>query len=93
MKKANIKTTTYETGFENFMIDITETDEEYGAYIYRSDCGLKNFIYGVLKSTTTLREFKEMLENTMTEDMYFYDKDVEDIEAMHTQQLMEGRTS
>lgn len=58
MKKASYKTTTFETGYENFMIDITEytetfpdgtKEEMYGSWLYRKNMGIKEFIVGEFK--------------------------------------------
>lgn len=92
-KRTDIKTRTYEAGFEDFMIDIVETADMYEAYIYREKSGYRSHIIGLMKADTTLREFKEMLENEMTENMYYYDQDMDDLDEMHTQKSMEGRTS
>lgn len=80
LRKTNIKTRTYMCGFEDFMIDIVETDTEYNAYIYREKYGLKSHVYGVMRSDYTLSQFKAMLENSLLEDMHYYDQDMEDIE-------------
>ena len=59
MKKINsIKTTTFKTGYEDFMMDIVEytdtlsdgsEEELFGCWIYRKNMGVKEFIVGEFK--------------------------------------------
>lgn len=52
MKKTNIKTTTFETGIENFMLDIVEhkTDEvQFDTWLYRNNIGIKEYIVGYMR--------------------------------------------
>lgn len=62
MKKAAYKTTTFETGNENFMIDIVEHEESFislvsndyrefirDIWLYRKNIGIKQYVIGELK--------------------------------------------
>ena len=57
-----IKTRTYKLGYEDYMIDIVETDAYYNAWIYTGDrCSLKSFAFGREKNGITINEFKRIL--------------------------------
>ena len=54
MKKLNWKTTTFDVGYEDFMIDIVESDNKwdepmYETWLYREKTGTKIYVVGELK--------------------------------------------
>ena len=76
IKKAAYKTTTFETGKENFLIDITEytetfkdgtKEEMYGAWLYRNNIGIKSYIIGEMK-----KEYKHMTIEQYVEHIIDY---------------------
>lgn len=72
MEKVKVKTSTYKIG--EYMIDIVETDDEYEAWIYRSDYGVKHSMIGCDKTQTTRKEFMAVVEATYYEYAMRYDE-------------------
>lgn len=56
-KTSNI--TTYSYG--EFLVDVTDKLEEYEAFIYHKDYGVKDLMFGVSKDQNTLDEFMEIV--------------------------------
>lgn len=52
MVRAYNKTETYSIG-KGFMLDITETHDDYEAWVWMEGMGVKEFFYGKRKDTTT----------------------------------------
>ena len=52
MEKLDLKTTAYNVG-DGFCIDIVETDDLFEAWIYHIDYGIKEYMFGSLKSDKT----------------------------------------
>ena len=76
IKKAAYKTTTFETGKENFLLDIVEfketfkdgtKEEMYEAWIYRTDIGIKKHIIGESK-----KDYKDMTIEQYAEHIIDY---------------------
>lgn len=66
MKKINIKTETYDLG-DDFFVDIVDTGKTYDSYIYRTNLGFKDFIFGVDKSSCSHSEYLAMLNRNVDE--------------------------
>ena len=60
-KCKNIKTETYTTSFDDFMLDIVEDEECYHAYIYRKGYTFKLSVFGWMKSQSSKEEYIEMV--------------------------------
>ncbi len=73
MKRTEIKTITYDTGFRNFMVDVVETDYGYEAYLYKSDHGIKDLMFGLQEKD--IDEFVETVEANLLEHMSFYEEE------------------
>lgn len=61
MKKAETVTTTYEVGIEDFLIDITVSNEGREAWIYRRSYGVKNLMFGVDEDQETEESFLKLV--------------------------------
>lgn len=60
-----VKTTTYETGVDGFMVDIVEgldPDTAYDVWLYHKKIGIKDYVFGDAKSNNT--SFEELLSMT-----------------------------
>lgn len=66
MKKAKIKTSTYEVG-NGFLVDIVVTESEHEAWIYHKDYGIKSMMWGGLNSSETIEDFKALVEANVPE--------------------------
>ena len=60
-----ISTVTYQTSLEDFMVDVVEDGEAYGAFLYRLGYGIKTFMFGVDKADTTKKEFLAMVKENL----------------------------
>ena len=60
-----ISTDTYLTSLDDFMVDVTEDGEAYGAFLYRLGYGIKTFMFGVDKADTTKKEFLAMVNENL----------------------------
>ena len=80
MRKAGIVTETYETGNEDFMVDIIRMedkgDEVFGAWLYRSHMGMKMFMYGVPARVMSYQDFIDSVKANMDEYFEDYDEEV-----------------
>lgn len=75
MKKTEIKTITYIlTGYDDFMIDIVEDEENRSAWIYRNSYGTKSLMWGEEKTQSTFEEFLEMVEANAPDYIDEYDE-------------------
>lgn len=77
------RTTTYETGHEDFMIDIVEFGYNYEAWLYREAEGRKDLMFGVEREFWTMEEFLSKVERLLPTYIRFYDEDTKAIEEMH----------
>lgn len=75
MKKADIKITAYETGIEDFMIDIVETKfngkKERETWLYRKDFCVKDFVIGEFEEYwehLDLRNYAESMIDYLSTD-------------------------
>ena len=57
-----ISTDTYQTSLDDFMVDVVEDGEAYGAFLYRLGYGVKIFMFGVDKADVTKEEFLAMVD-------------------------------
>lgn len=79
----DIKTTTFRCK-DGFMVDITETEDCFYAYIYHENYGVKNLMFGAAKDnmyygkpyTETFDGFKETVEANLNNYKVYYFKDV-----------------
>ena len=60
-----ISTDTYQTSLDDFMVDVIEDGEAYGAFLYRLGYGVKTFMFGVDKADTTREEFLAMVNENL----------------------------
>ena len=80
MKKTTIKMTRYEHG--EYYIDIIETAENYEAWIVGKNIGLESLMFGMPKEQQTCKEFLEIVEANLEDEIIYYEGDLEDIIAM-----------
>lgn len=73
MKRTEIKTVTYDTGFRNFMVDVVETEYGYDAYLYKSDYGIKDLMFGLQEKD--IDEFVEIVEANLLEHMCIFEEE------------------
>ena len=68
VKKKNYLTETYDAG-DGFLIDITETETMYEAYMYREEMGLKAYLFTQLKAfkLRSKKDFIEFVESMIDE--------------------------
>ena len=79
MKRANLKTYTYEAG-NGFMVDIVVKEDMFEAWIYHENYGVKDMMWGSPKTYTrfgetheeTLKSFKALVEANIPEHAMFY---------------------
>ena len=73
MKKTEIKTITYDTGFRNFMVDVVETEYGYEAFLYKSNYGIKELMFGLQEKN--IEEFVEIVEANLLVHMSIYEEE------------------
>ena len=77
MKKTNTITETYETGREDFMVDIVRTESKgesvYEAWLYRRSVGVKKLLYGIPAKHTTDGAFYESVAECMVAGNIVFD--------------------
>lgn len=73
MKRTEIKTVTYDTEFRNFMVDVVETEYGYEAYLYKSNNGIKDLMFGLQEKD--IDEFVEIVEANLLEHMSIYEEE------------------
>lgn len=83
LRETGIITTTYETGHEDFMIDIVESRYIYEAWLYREAEGRKDIMFGIEREFWTMEEFLNKVEELLPKYIKFYDEETESIENMH----------
>lgn len=68
VKKENYVIETYDAG-DGFLIDITETETMYEAYMYREEMGLKAYLFTQLKAfkLRSKKDFVEFVESMVDE--------------------------
>lgn len=79
-KNTTIKTTTYETPFDGFLVDIVEqtdtfangeTEPMYYAWLYHKDYGVKDLMFGSMaKQHQNKRDFIDMVEANLCNQNY-----------------------
>ena len=78
MKKAGIFSDIYETGHENFLVEIDAEESadgvEYGAWLYRKDMGVKMYMFGVYD--LNYAEFISLVEANLPDYYDMYDEEV-----------------
>lgn len=96
MRKLDWKTTTFETGHENFLIDIVESVDQFDdaifeTWLYRKDTGIKTFVVGEMKKNSTgktvdqyAREIIRYIRTVDRKGFTFYDTYDQDIEDLET---------
>ncbi len=60
-KCIGVFTETYQTSIDEFMVDVVDTPECYGAFLYRLGYGVKTLMFGVDKADTTKKEFLALI--------------------------------
>ena len=60
-----ISTDTYQTSLDDFMVDVVEDGEGYGAFLYRLGYDVKTYMFGVDKTDVTREEFLAMVNNNL----------------------------
>ena len=83
LRERNTVTTTYETGREDFMIDVVESGYVYEAWLYREAEGRKEIMFGIEREFWTMEEFLNKVEELLPKYIRFYDEETENIEEMH----------
>ena len=92
-KVADIKTTSYYTGHEDFIIDIIENEQDepmFETWLYRENTGHKTYVVGEFKKDypgmSAYEYAKTMLRYLKTRNSYgmnfyeTYDEEIEDLE-------------
>lgn len=84
MKKRADRIETYETGHEDFLVDVvdkydrTAQEHVYEAWIYRESVGMKVMIYGVLaEKSGSFEGFCACLDDDLEEFYNMYDRKTE----------------
>lgn len=77
MTKTEIKTTTYEYD-AGYYIDIVEKSEEYEAFIYHKDYGIKLHMFGMPKSQQDYTAFLDIVEANAGDYIKDYKEEYED---------------
>lgn len=72
MKRTNIKTITFEVGFRDFMVDVTETDFGHDAFLYKKNYGIKELMFGLQEKD--LDDFLEIVEANLLDSMQDYEE-------------------
>ena len=60
-----------------YCVDITEDAEERGAWLYRSNCGVKNFMFGYQVKDMSADEFKDLVFSNLPEYIDIYEEEVQ----------------
>ena len=69
--KTLFKTETF--NLENgFFFDITDTGEEYRAFLYNENCGVKQYIYSATKEAMGYDDFLETIKKSINQDILEY---------------------
>jgi len=95
MKKTDIKTTTFETGYEDFMVDIVEKEDAFDVYLYRGSARWKDYLFGLSKKyVATLDLAAEIVEGNLLDYVgyHFYDQKTDTlakIDDIHNTKMME----
>ena len=83
MKKTNTITEAYETGREDFMVDIVQTEDRgeavFEAWLYRRSVGVKTLLYGVPAEHTTAGAFYESVAECMVAGNKVFDEYDEEV--------------
>ena len=58
----NMRTETYLTSIDDFVVDIVEYPEVYAAFLYRLEHGVKTLMFGVDCAEVTKEEFLAMVD-------------------------------
>lgn len=74
MKKANVKTTTYQ--YKDFLIDITEDEEIREAWIYHKDYSIKSQMWGEPIDQTSFDDFIALVEENIEDYIESYKEEV-----------------
>ena len=75
-KIENLVKETFRCG--EYIIEISETDEAFEAWIYSERYGVKMFMFGAQKRITPLAEFIEMVDVNFWDYMNMYHDEYED---------------
>ncbi len=73
MKRTDIKTITYDVGFRNFMVDVVETEYGHEAFLYKSNYGVKDLMFGLQEKD--IDAFVEIVEANLPDYMYSYEEE------------------
>lgn len=63
--------------YEDYMLDIVITPDNYELWIYQESYGVKLFIIGVQKDSITLEEFKDYAEENVEDFIEYFVNDFE----------------
>lgn len=72
MKRTEIKTTTYDTGLRNFMVDVVEKEYGYDAFLYKSNCRVRVLMFALQEKDIDV--FVEIVEANLLDYMSIYEK-------------------
>ena len=73
MKKSNITVEVYEIG--SWVIYIEEDEKNYGAYLRHKNCGVSDFMFGVLKDNETRDTFLDLVMVNLGRYISYYTED------------------
>ena len=70
MDRTSIRTTTYRTHYDGFMVDIVSDYKLYHAWLYHERYGVKSYIFGAFKKDHTKEDFLDMVEAALDNQGY-----------------------
>lgn len=76
MKRTDIKTITYDVGFQDFMVDVVEEDCGYSAYIYKSTSAIKSLMF--CSPEKDLDKFLKAIDDNLINEMLIYNEEYGD---------------
>ena len=73
-KTTEYKTTTYRAyeSDEHFLVDIVEGRNTFEAWIYRDDYGVKDFMFGASKASTSRPGFLALVTDNLLDHVLIY---------------------
>lgn len=105
-KVADIKTTSYYTGHEDFIIDIIENEQDepmFETWLYRENTGHKTYVVGEYKKSypgmsayeyaKTMLRYLKVKTNKGYNFYDIYDEEIEDLESAALQRIERERQS
>ena len=76
MKRTDIKTITYDVGFQDFMVDVVEEEDYYSAYIYKSTSEIKSLMFCMVEKD--LDKFLKAIDDNLINEMLIYNEEYGD---------------